>query len=102
MEMFDEVRTYLTDNEQLIEIVDRRQAELDWSEAQMCYANCCARQECTDVCDPHFPDVRKQTEQANKRLWALFSEGWGPDETHLFPAWWAYKGRLLHHHRWEA
>ncbi len=73
--------------------------EIDLKEAQMQFAEVTARMVQAQTTDPQ---LCKESEAANRRLFALFEHGWVGSNKLLFKAYWAYKARLCVHHRWEA
>ena len=73
--------------------------ELDLREAQMQLADVTARMVSAKTTDPQ---LCKESEAANKRLFALFEQGWAAGDKLLFKAYWSYKARLCSHHRWEG
>jgi hypothetical protein len=97
MEMFDEVREvrFISDEETLRDMV----ADLDWREAQTVFADVTARMMNAQTTDPQ---LCRESNAANKRLFALFGQGWTAGNKLLFKAYWAYKARLCSHHRWES
>jgi|SRR5271156_4128275 len=99
MEMFDEVqRVFMPDNKQLIEIVDRRQAELDLREAQINFVNLAAKWELEQN---RGPALMWEVNEAELRLIALFMDGWGP-RCLMAKAWSAYRRHLLYHTRMQS
>jgi hypothetical protein len=97
-DMLEMKRVFVPDNEQLIEIVDRRQAELDLREAQIEFANCAARWENEANREP---SLLERFNEAELRLIALFMDGWGPRPL-MAKAWSAYRRHLLYHTRVSA
>ena len=97
MEMFDEVieARFLSDEETLRDMV----RELDWKEAQITFADVTARMCAAETTDPQ---LCREGEAANKRLFALFEQGWTAGDKLLFKAYWAYKVRLCTHQKWES
>jgi hypothetical protein len=97
MEMFDQVREvrFLSDEETLRDMVK----ELDLREAQTVFADVTARMMNAKTTDPQ---LCRESNAANKRLFALFEQGWTADGKLLFRAYWSYKTRLCTHHRWES
>ena len=95
--MFEEqvVTKFVSDEETLRDMV----AELDLREAQTVFADVTARMVNAKNTDPQ---LYRESEAANKRLFALFEQGWAADNKLLFRAYWAYKSRLCSHHRWES
>jgi hypothetical protein len=99
VEMLDEVqRVFVLDNKQLIEIVDRRQADLDLRQAQIEFVNCAARRE--DKANRE-PSLMERFNEAELRLIALFMDGWGPRPL-MTKAWSAYRRHLLYHTRAQS
>ena len=74
-------------------------AELDLREAQTVFADVTARMVNAQTTDPQ---LCRESDAANKRLLALFEQGWTAGDKLLFRAYWAYKARLCSHHRWEG
>ena len=97
MEMFDEqvVTNFVSDEETLRDMV----ANLDLREAQTVFADVTARMINVQTSDPQ---LCRESEAANKRLFALFEQGWTAGDKLLFRAYWSYKTRLCTHHRWES
>ena len=97
MEMFDRVieRRFISDDETLRDMVK----ELDWKEAQITFADVTARMCAAKTADPQ---LYRESEAANKRLFALFEQGWTAGDKLLFKAYWAYKARLCTRHKWES
>lgn len=95
--MFDEqlVTRFVSDEETLRDIVK----ELDLREAQIDFADVSARMMNAQTTDPQ---LCRENNAANKRLFALFEPGWKGNDRMLFKAYWAYKARLCTHHRWES
>lgn len=96
--MFDEVvvTRFMTDEEQLAEMcekLDRRGAEIERQEAQLCFVNAEARWEVTKE---HAAMV--EANRAEERLVKLFMEG-ATDRAMMGKAWSAYRKVLLYHHR---
>lgn len=93
MEMFDEVKVvYVPDNQQLVEIVDRREAELDLREAQITFINLSAAWE-----QCHKYNTMRELDRAEKRLIDLFHAGdWGTKPIRG-QAWSDYRRHLLYH-----
>ncbi len=97
MEMFDEqvVTKFVSDEETLRDMVK----ELDLREAQTVFADVTARMCQAQTTDPQ---LCRESEAANKRLFALFEQGWTAGDKLLFRCYYAYKARLCWHHRWES
>jgi len=95
--MFDEqvVTNIVSDEDTLRDMVK----ELDLREAQIVFADVSARIVQAKTTDPQ---LCSESESANKRLFALFEQGWTADDKLLFKAYWSYKTRLCTHHRWES
>lgn len=95
--MFDEqvVTKFVSDEETLRDMV----AELDLREAQTVFADVTARMVNSQTTDAQ---LCRESDAANKRLFALFEQGWTAGNKLLFKAYWAYKARLCSHHRWEG
>lgn len=95
--MFDEqvVTKFVSDDETLCDMV----AELDLREAQTVFADVTARMVNAKTTDPQ---LCRESEAANKRLFALFERGWTAGDKLLFRAYWSYKRRLCTHHCWES
>jgi len=97
MEMSEEVvvTRFVSDEETLHEMC----ADLDLREAQIQFADITAR-----MCAAQSTDAQlcRESEKANKRLFALFEQGWTAGDKLLFKAYWAYKARLCSYHRWES
>jgi hypothetical protein len=91
-------KVWVPDNEQLVEIVDRRQAELDWREAQICFVNLSAAWEIGKEYS-----VMRQLDVAESRLIQLFmnDDDWHFSSTKEVKgkAWSAYRRHLLYHTR---
>ena len=73
--------------------------ELDLREAQIVFAEVTARMVSAKTTDPQ---LCRESEQANRRLLALFKQGWTAGDKLLFKAYWSYKARLCSHLRWES
>jgi len=73
--------------------------DLDLREAQTAFADVTARMVNAQTTDPQ---LCRESEAANKRLFALFEQGWTAGHKLLFKAYWSYKARLCSHHRWES
>jgi hypothetical protein len=97
METFDQVveTRFVSDEETLRGMVK----ELDLREAQMQFADVTARMVNAQHTDPQLCE---ESEAANKRLFALFEEGFTAGDKLLFKAYYSYKARLCAHHRWES
>jgi hypothetical protein len=97
MEMFDQVveTRFVSDAETLHQMC----ADLDLREAQMQFADVTARMVNAQTTDPQ---LCRESEAANKRLFALFEQGWTAGDKLLFRCYYAYKARLCCHHRWES
>lgn len=95
--MLDErvVTKFVSDEETLREMV----TELDLREAQTVFADVTARMVNSQTSDAQ---LCRESEAANKRLFALFQQGWTAGDRLLFRAYWSYKARLRSHHRWES
>jgi hypothetical protein len=95
--MLDEqvVTNFVSDEDTLRDMVK----ELDLREAQTVIADVSARMMNAQTTDPQ---LCKQSEAANRRLFALFEQGWKGSNRTLFKAYYAYKLRLITHHRWES
>ena len=46
--------------------------------------------------------LRNLYSDPNKRLFALFEQGWTVGEKLLFSEYWTYKARLCTRHKWES
>lgn len=101
-----EAHTKKTDLQILIELgqdVDKKYAETKWMEAQIMFVTLSGQLAVNNSCEdqPINHDLVKQVEAANRRLLKLF-EGEDRDEKWILPAYWAYKDRLLSHHKRES
>ena len=83
--MFDEhaVTKFVSDEETLRDMV----ANLDLREAQTVFADVTARMVSAQTTDPQ---LCHESDAANKRLFALFEQGWTAGDKTLFKAYWAY------------
>jgi hypothetical protein len=97
MEMLDEIvmTKFVSDEETLADMVKT----LDLKEAQLQFTDVTARMVSAKESDPQLV---RESEAANKRLFALFEQGWTGGDKLLFKAYWGYKTRLCTHHRWES
>jgi len=87
--------------EALIELgkdIARRKVDAEFNEAQIVFANANARME---LAPPGDDEATKAAETANRRLLALFGEGWTKGDKLLFHCYREYKKRLCYHHRAE-
>jgi hypothetical protein len=74
--------------------------EKEMLEAQIKYADAYAK---LQLAHPNIDwEAHRQGNDANRKMFALFSKAWGNDETHLFKAYWAFKQRILFHHDAQA
>jgi len=88
--------------EALIELgkdVARRGMDAEFNEAQIVFANANARME---LSLPGDDEANKAAEAANRRLLALFRNGWTKGDKLLFHCYREYKKRLCYHHRVES
>lgn len=88
--------------EALIELgkdVARRGMDAEFNEAQIVFANANARME---LAPPGDDEANKEADAANRRLLALFRQGWKKDEGLLFHCYREYKKRLCYHHRADS
>ena len=88
--------------EALIEVgkeIGRRRIDAEFNEAQIVFANANARME---LAPPGDDEANKEAEAANRRLLALFRQGWKKDEGLLFRCYQEYKKRLCYHHRADS
>jgi hypothetical protein len=93
-------RVYIGDNQQLIELVDQRQEELDFREAQICFVNFSAKWEA----EKDYR-VMRELDVAASRLIQLFRQGdWHFSSTReiVGQAWSAYRRHLLYHARAQS
>lgn len=97
MEMFDQVveTRFISDEETLRDMLK----EIEWREAQEQFAYVTVRMVNATTTDPQLCE---ESEAANKRLFALFGEGWVAGDCLLFKAYYAFKARLCVHHKRES
>ena len=88
--------------------IAQRLREAEFNEAQIVFANANARMELAPPGDDEVTkaaeaaEANKATEAANRRLFALFENGWKKGEGLLFHCYREYKKRLCYHHRAEG
>lgn len=86
---------FVSDEETLREMA----ADMELREAQTVFADVTGRMHHAQTTDPQ---LYRESEAANKRLFALFEQSWTAGDKLLFKAYYAYKARLCVHHRWEG
>jgi hypothetical protein len=77
----------------------RHRIDAEFNEAQIVFANANARME---LAPPGDDEANKEAEAANRRLLALFRQGWKKNERLLFRCYQEYKKRLCYHHRADS
>lgn len=93
------VRKFMTDAEQLAELcekLDRRGAEVEWQEAQLCLVNAETRFQAR----MDFPEM-EELNRAEERLIGMFMEG-APDRVIMGKAWSAYRKALFRSVLWPT
>lgn len=92
----------MSDEEQLRDLCERHDAylrEIEWREAVMCYYEASRRMQMV----PYFDSqLNQEYADANRRLLALFEQGWSLGDPLLSKAYAAFKMRLCYRHRAEG